>query len=345
VRTPAQREFTRLADFLRAVVIAARDGIIDRRLQRAPTGLSEGVSADGGFLVPQVFAEDIVGSIYKTGVLAGGCDRRTTAQPIADVQLRAVDESSRLDGSRYGGVLAYWSAEAAAITSTFPRWRRVGFSANKIIGIGYSTRELAEDSDLFEAELRSAFGEELAFKLEQAIVAGSGSGQPVGIIGSPCAIIIAKEIGQAASIVSENITNMYDVLVADCLPRAVWLINPDVAPKLRNLSQVVGTAGGPLWAWNGDGPYPRLLGLPVIATEHNPAIGSAGDVVLADLSQYRIVDQAPNSAISMDAAFVSDQIVFRVTYRVDGKGKYSSPITPANSSTQRSPFVVLGARP
>src|SRR5207249_769410 len=121
------------------------DNIIDRRLQRAPSGLSEGDASGGGFIVPTVFAEGIVGSIYKTGVIAAVCDRQTTTQPLADVQLRAISEESRIDGSRYGGILAYWSSEAATITSTFPRWRRIGFSANKVIGIGYSARELFED--------------------------------------------------------------------------------------------------------------------------------------------------------------------------------------------------------
>jgi hypothetical protein len=48
--------------------------------------------------------------------------------------------------------------------------------------------------------------------------------------------------------------------------------------------------------------------------------------------------------VSFDAVFVSDQILLRMVYRVDGKGKYASPITPANSSTTRSPFITLATR-
>ena len=50
---PAVREFKTFAEYLRAVVAAANGEGVDRRLQRAPTGLSEGVPADGGFLVPE----------------------------------------------------------------------------------------------------------------------------------------------------------------------------------------------------------------------------------------------------------------------------------------------------
>jgi HK97 family phage major capsid protein len=343
---PVVRKFNTFAEYLRAVVAAASGERVDTRLQRAPSGLSEGTPADGGFLVPQVWADELIGSIYKTGQIAGRCDRKTASTPLADVELPAVDETSRASGSRWGGVLAYWAAEAASISSAFPKWRRVGFSGNKIIGIGYATAEMFADGALFEAGLREAFSQEISFLLDDAILVGSGAGQPAGVVSAPCTISVAKETGQAAAtIVAANITNMYDRLVADCLPNACWLINPDCSPQLRNLALVVGAAGAPLWSWNQDAsPYPRLLGLPVIQNEHSAALGTVGDVVLADLSQYRIVDQAPKDAVSFDAAFVSDQVIFRMTYRADGKPKYANAITPANSSTTRSPFIMLATR-
>ena len=101
---PVVREFKTFAEYLRAVVAAANGEGVDRRLQRAPMGLSEGTPADGGFLVPEVWADGWVSSIYKTGVIAGRCDRKTTRRPLADVELRAIDEASRVDGSRFGGV-------------------------------------------------------------------------------------------------------------------------------------------------------------------------------------------------------------------------------------------------
>jgi HK97 family phage major capsid protein len=343
---PVVREFKTFAEYLRAVVAAANGEGVDRRLQRAPTGLSEGVPADGGFLVPQTWADDLIGSIYNTGQIAGRCDRKTTLRPIADVELAAVDETSRASGSRWGGVIAYWGAEASSQSSTFPKWRRVGFSGHKIIGIGYATGEMMADDALFEAGLREAFSQELAFALDECVLVGSGAGQPAGVVSAPCAISVAKETGQAAAtIVAANVLNMHDRLVADCRPNACWFVNPDCDPQLRNLALVVGTAGAPLWSWNSDtSPYPRLLGLPAIPTEHNAALGTVGDIVLGDFSQYRIVDQAPKDAVSFDAAFVSDQIVFRMVYRVDGKSKYASAITPANSSTTRSPFITLATR-
>ncbi len=312
-------EFASFTDYLKALVRAARGDATDRRLVRAPTGLSEGDPTAGGFLVPEVFAEDLVTSLYKSGQIGARCDRQTTTRPIADVVLPAVDETSRADGSRYGSVLAYWASEAETISSTFPRWRRVAFAGYKLIGIGFATSETIADSPLFEAGLRDAFAQELGFAVDHVVLVGSGARQAVGVVSSPCTITVAKESGQAAAtIVAANVLNMYDRLVADCRGRACWFVNPDCEPQLRNLALVIGTAGAALWSWNSDAsPYPRLLGLPVISTEHNPALGTVGDIVLADLSAYRIVDQDPKTAVSFDAALLSDQVVFRMTYRVD----------------------------
>src|SRR5262245_29733920 len=78
---------------------------------RSPTGASGGDPTTGGFIVPQVFADGLVMSLYKTGAIASRCDRLTTDGQITDVVLPAIDESSRASGSRYGGSIAYFEAE------------------------------------------------------------------------------------------------------------------------------------------------------------------------------------------------------------------------------------------
>jgi HK97 family phage major capsid protein len=296
-------------------------------------------------LVPEVWAEGFVTSLFRAGALISRCDHQTTTRPLADVELPAIDETSRASGSRFGGVLAYWEAEAASISSSFPKWRRIGFTGRKIIAIGYATSEMMADSDLFEGAMREAFGQELAFALEDTILVGSGAGQPEGVVSAPCTISVAKDTGQAAAtITANNVVSMYDRLIADCVPNACWLINPDCSPQLRSLALTVGTAGAPLWTWGDTSPFPRLLGLPVIQTEHNAALGTVGDIVLGDFSQYRIVDQQAKFAVSFDASFLADQVVFCMTYRCDGKPKYASAVTPNNSTTTRSSFITLATR-
>jgi hypothetical protein len=89
---------------------------------------------------------------------------------------------------------------------------------------------------------------------------------------------------------------------------------------------------------------PLLKGRPVITTEQSPAVGTLGDIVLADLGSYVFVDGPLTQAISADVAFTTDQTVFRFVWRVDGQPIYASPITAYKGGRTVSPFIALATR-
>jgi HK97 family phage major capsid protein len=123
----------------------------------------------------------------------------------------------------------------------------------------------------------------------------------------------------------------------------MWLINEDAEGQLEGIS---GASGAALYmpAGTGGNPYPLLKGRPVLVAEQCPALGNVGDIVLVDPSQYIVVDAGMNTALSVHARFDNDEVVFRFTWRIDGKGAYSTPIIPYNGSSTRSPFIALGSR-
>ena len=87
-----------------------------------------------------------------------------------------------------------------------------------------------------------------------------------------------------------------------------------------------------------------LLGYPVIFTEKTPILGTTGDVLLCDFSQYLIGDrQAVTMASSIHERFRYDQTTFRMVMRVDGQEWCKAPIELADGATQVSPFVELDA--
>ncbi len=74
-------------------------------------------------------------------------------------------------------------------------------------------------------------------------------------------------------------------------------------------------------------------------------LGTTGDITLADLSQYMLVDKnGVQAATSMHVAFLTDEMVFRITYRVDGKPMWSVPLTPFKGTNTKSPFIALASR-
>jgi HK97 family phage major capsid protein len=88
-----------------------------------------------------------------------------------------------------------------------------------------------------------------------------------------------------------------------------------------------------------------LLGRDVIPTEHNATLGTVNDIVLADLSQYIMIDKgAPKQDSSMHVRFINDEMTFRTTYRVDGQPWWNKALTPFAGSNTQSPFITLAVR-
>src|SRR5262249_29992606 len=145
----------------------------------------------------------------------------------------AFDESSRADGSRWGGSLGYWLSESDTVPPTKPRWRMNEFTARKLILLSYVTNEMFADAAMLEAHFERAMAAEGAFKLDAAIFAGSGGGLPLGLLNAPAPITVDKATGQAAAtIIADNIRAMWSRLPLASRRRAVWLVNEDAEEQV-----------------------------------------------------------------------------------------------------------------
>jgi HK97 family phage major capsid protein len=318
-------------------------------LSRAPTGAGEVDPTGGGFSVQTDFASAIWMLAHDMGELLSRVNKIPISASANGIKIPGIDETSRLTGSRWGGVQSYWVDEGTAPTPTKPKFRMIEFNLHKLISTMYMTDELLQDSTALTAIAGQAFSEEIMFMTEDGIFEGSGAGLPLGFINAPALISVAKQAGQTTgTIVKENIDNMW----ARCLPRmrknAVWLINQDCEPQLNQLNQAVGTGGQLVYLPPGGlsgAPYASLYGRPLVATEYSSALGTPGDIALVDLSTYTLVDKGGvQAATSMHVAFLTDQMVFRITYRVDGKPMLTSAITPFKGTLTKSAFVALATR-
>ncbi len=321
----------------------------DPRLVRAPTGASEVDPTGGGFLIQVDFAAAIFMLAHDMGEILG----RVTKLPISananGIKIPGIDETSRVTGSRWGGVASNWIGEGTTVTPTKPKYRLIEFDLKKLMSLMYITDELLQDSTALTSIAARAFSEEIMWMTEDAIFEGSGAGMPLGVMNSPALITQAKVTGQAAAtIVKENIDGMWARMWLRSMQNAVWFINQDCLPQLMQMNQAVGTGGQLVYLPPGGlsaTPYSTLYGREVVWTEYNNTLGTAGDILLADLSQYTLVDKnGVQAATSIHVAFNTDELVFRITYRVDGKPMWTVPITPAKGVNTKSPFVALASR-
>jgi len=331
-------------------VAKSAGGFTDPRLMETKqTGMSEGVPADGGFLVQEDFAAEMLKLTFAQGEILSRVRRFPISANSNSLRANYLDEGSRADGSRWGGVQGYWKAEGALKVASNPTFGQLLLELNKLIGLCYATDELLQDATALEAIINYAFQMEFTYQLEDAVINGTGAGQPLGILNSPALITVAEEAGQPAdTLVSENIVNMWSRMWAPSRKNAVWFINQDCEPQLHSMYVAVGATGVPVYLPAGGlsaSPFATLYGRPVIPVEYCQTVGTLGDIIFADLSQYWMIDKGGmQQAQSIHVNFLYDETVFRFVYRADGQSSWPGALTPANSALTLSPFVALETR-
>lgn len=343
VKDAADQPFKSAGEFFQAVKTAAYyPQRQDVRLLplKAPSGMSEAVPADGGYLLQPQYAAGILDRMYNEGQILA----RVAQDPIGpnsnSMTYAGVDETSRAAGSRWGGLRGYWLAEGSSITSSKPKFRQVELKLKKIAALCYATDEQLEDTQALASWLGRTVPEELRFQVEDAIYNGDGVGKPLGIMKAPCLISVTRDT--ASYIKRVDILAMWARRWAG-LNDYVWLMGQDSMAQILGMADTYESLFIPAGSFQ-NSPYNTLLGRPIIENEYSPAMNTTGDIMLASLSQYQTITKGGIRAeSSIHVNFATDETAFRFVYRIDGQPMWHSALTPKNSSSTVGPFVVLGS--
>lgn len=332
--------FTSFGEFLSAVRRACVDGRADARLKTAGH-MAEAVDSQGGFLVPETWADGIYTAAIENEIVR---IRALVFKSKSDsLKLRTLVESTRAS-TLFGGVTFYWTAEAAdkslSTVKSKPAVGEIELNLHKLVGSLYSSNELMDDYGNFGYFMEQSFGRALRFIEDDVFIWGTGGGQPLGIMNSGALVQVTRTALNRIDIT--DIGNMAARLLPGCWGNAVWLINQSVLADWANL-----TAGAANAAAAIDLSTMTCLGLPIIVTEKCSALGTTGDIILADFSQYAISDGGLEIAASREvygsggSGFLTDETFWRVVLRVDGQPIYNGTITPHLGGAAVGPFVAL----
>ena len=317
----------------------------------AGSGMSAGIASDGGVLVPPAFATAIWDRVrQRSNSLLDLCMPVPIDPGVESITIPAIAETSRADGSRWGGIRGYWKSELSQMSESKPSTRQIKLEPTELYVFGFISDSLLRKAPgAASALLETAASDEIAFKIGSAIFSGDGVGKPRGFTGHAATVVVSKENAQAANtIVAANINKMWARCLADYRGGAVWLINQDVEPALEELSAVVGTGGVPIYLPAGgiaETPNARLKGRPVVPIEYASTLGTVGDITLVNLQCYAaavrgMVDQS----VSMHLKFDYAQSAFRWIFEMDGQPFFSKVLTPHKGANTLSPCVQLETR-
>lgn len=339
IKDESEQPFKSIGEFFMAVKEAglypARENVKLRSLKA--TGMSEGIPADGGYLVPEQTASGIVERMLEGGQILP----RVSMDPVTgnSMKYNGVDETTHV-GSVFGGVVGYWLEEGGTITASRPKFYKVNLELKKIAALCYATDEQLEDTANLAGWLNRNVPEALRWYVESAIISGDGVGRPYGITQCPALVSVLREDvneinpSDFAYMWARRYTGVRDY---------VWLINPTVSAWMNTMAVGNVPVYMPQGSMAGSPDYGTLYGAPVIESEHVAAVKSAGDVLLCSLSQYQAISKGGvQAASSIHVAFTTAEQAFRFIYRIDGAPLWHSALTPENGSTI-SPFLSLAA--
>ena len=302
---------------------------------------NEASGPDGGYAVPPQFANEIASLAYGESSLLSLADNT----PVTGNTMTFPKDETTPWGST--GITATWEAEGSTATPKKPAIGEAQLKLRKLKVLVAASEELIADAPAMSSYLSRKMGEAVEWKLNDAIINGTGAGMPLGILNAACLVAQAKEGTQAAdTIVAANVAKMYGRCLMGPGANLVWLLNPDAFQQVITLT----IGDQPVWTAPSQGlqsaPNGTLMGRPIVLTDACDTVGDQGDIILANMAGYRAITKSGGAefAESMHLFFDQDLMAFRLVFRMDGQPALAAAVTPPNSSVTRSHFVALAAR-
>lgn len=268
--------------------------------------LSEGVDADGGYLVPDEFERDIVAALEEENVI------RSLAKIITTQHERKIPVAT-------GHSVAQWTAENAAYTESNPTFGQKQIDAFKLTDLCRVSVELLQDSAFdIEDYLMKEFARAFGIAEEQAFCVGTGTNQPTGIFTANGGQVGVTAAANNAITADELISLVY-ALKSPYRRNAKFLMNDATISAIRKLKD-----GNGVYLWQPSlqaGEPDKLLGYDLYTSPYVPTMAaSAYTVGFGDFKNYWIGDRAGRTVQRLNELYATNgQIGYVATERVDGK--------------------------
>jgi HK97 family phage major capsid protein len=321
-----KKEFKSFGEFLHAIRFTPSE----QRLQEMVVGESGGFAVPPAFIpqLLQVTPQEAIWRPRVTVIPAG-------ESPDTDLTMPALDQGS--SQNMYGGVTVYATAEGATLTETDAKIREVKLQPHETGAYITVTDKLLRNWSACSALLQTLLRKALIAWEDTKILTGSGASEPTGIVNAPC---LKKATRTTASqIVFADIRTMYSYVKFG--GSLIWVGSQTILPQILNLQG--GDSANIFVPDARDNVAGRLLGIPLLLADRAPALGTTGDLILADPAYYLLKDGAGISiALSEHMLFTSNKTIFKAIFSVDGKPWLNAAIPLEGSSSNTiSPFVAL----
>lgn len=274
--------------------------------------MSEGVDANGGYLVPTEFERQIVTAL----------DENNVVRSVANVIKTAAERKIPVAASH---VAAQWTAENGAYTESNPTFAQKAIDAYKETALAKVSIELLQDSMFsVEAYLANEFGRAFGILEGEAFCVGTGTGQPTGIFNAydnnaPVGGEINVITGTSGAVKGDDLISLVYALKAPYRKNAKFLMKDSSVAEIRKLKD-----GNGVYMWQPSlqaGQPDKLLGYDLLTSAYAPEIAAnALPVAFGDFHSYWISDRSGITIQRLNELYSANgQVGFIATKRCDGK--------------------------
>ena len=269
--------------------------------------LSEGIDADGGYLVPEEYDSRLIESLEEDNVF------RRLGTTITTAGERKINIAATKPA-------AAWIDEGEALTFGDATFAQINLDAHKLHVAVKVTEELLYDNAFgLEAYILRQFSKALANAEEDAFLNGTGVGQPLGLLAENGGAEVGVTAAATNKVTYDELVDLVYSLKRPYRKNAAFLTNDQTVGMLRKLKD---QNGHPLWHDSvEDGEPGRILGYKVYTSPYFPVM-AAGKPAIAfgDYSYYNIGDRGTRSFAELKELFAGNGMVgFVAKERVDGK--------------------------
>lgn len=228
--------------------------------------LTEGVGADGGFLVPVQYRAELFAKPGENVIVRP----RAVVIPMAvpQTQMPSLDQTiipNNQLSAYFAGILFEWIEEASQKPEVEIHFKLIDLIVHELAGwLPVSNNLIADSAISMTALISGLFGRAMADAEDWWFLNGNGAGQPMGVIHAPCTIQPNRAAPNCIDF--PDITAMVHAFEPN--PRGVWVAHICTMEQIMTLQDAIGNY---MWIPNMvDGMPSRLMGYPIIFTEKVP---------------------------------------------------------------------------
>lgn len=344
----AKKEFESVAEFLTAVRFNTSDPRLvytdNPAAQDPETGELRSEfrmdnNTSGGFMVPPQLRQTIMRVDPQEALVRPRAEVIPAGSPPdSGVTMGALDQSGTNPGNMFGGMEMKWIGEGDDKPETDAKLREITLTPHEVAGTAVITDKMLRNWAAARTFIESLMRGAVNAAEDWAFLRGSGTAQPLGVLNAGATKWLNR--AQANHVTYADLVGMVSrLLMRSNGQTAVWSI-PQAA--MVDITTLTDPEGHYIWQPNArDGMAGNLLGYPVRWNNRAPALGTKGDILLADWGYYLIKDgSGPYVAMSEHVLFRQNKTVFKIFWNVDGSPWLTSPIKEENGY-EVSPFVAL----